>query len=228
MLQRAVALPGRSPSGPCRPDRSPGTFTLTATGPPSTPMLCAETPTQMSPLRTISSCRVAHSGSAVDAAADVQPLDDDVAAEGRGLCGTAYQDPGAIGGGGARRERPAAVERQRPAGAVRRRGAGRRVLMLHVPDGSQDGRVGRSHIGAAAAGEGGDRRRGAGGPRRGGGGRRTRGRGWGADAAGGAPLELLEQPVVARRAGKPGARQHSGGTLAVTEIRSCRRDARYR
>ena len=49
-------LPTKSPA--------PGTSTVTATGPPSTPICCAETPTQVCPWRTISSRSVWNSGSA--------------------------------------------------------------------------------------------------------------------------------------------------------------------
>ena len=54
----------RSPSGPCPAASAPGTSTFTSTGPPSTPIRCADTPTHASPRRRISSCVVAHSGSA--------------------------------------------------------------------------------------------------------------------------------------------------------------------
>ncbi len=43
-------------SAPATPD------TFTATGPPSTPICWADTPTHASPLRTISSCRLTQSG----------------------------------------------------------------------------------------------------------------------------------------------------------------------
>src|SRR5439155_15634995 len=41
---------------------APGTLTFTSTGPPSTPMRWADTPTQMSPERTVSSAVLTHSG----------------------------------------------------------------------------------------------------------------------------------------------------------------------
>src|SRR5262249_48921013 len=43
---------------------APGTSTRTSTGPPMTPICWADTPTHASPCRSISSCNVAHSGSA--------------------------------------------------------------------------------------------------------------------------------------------------------------------
>ena len=49
---------------PCPAASRPGTSTRTSTGPPSTPIRCAETPTHASPRRRISSCVVDHSGSA--------------------------------------------------------------------------------------------------------------------------------------------------------------------
>ena len=79
---------GRSPSGPVRRPPSRGPSTRTNTGPPSTPIRCAETPTQASACAAGSLfVRGRPFGIGIDAAAHVQPLDDDRAAETVGSLG---------------------------------------------------------------------------------------------------------------------------------------------
>ena len=69
---------------------APGTSTRTATGPPSTPMACADTPTHVWPCRRISSRNVDELRVGVDAATHVQPLDEDGAAGVSGVRGAPH------------------------------------------------------------------------------------------------------------------------------------------
>lgn len=76
----------------------------------------------------------------VDAATDVEPLDDDGAAELRGVRRRAHQHTGSVSSTRVRCELPAAVTRQRTVDLVRRRRPCRGVLALHVSVALQIGR----------------------------------------------------------------------------------------
>ena len=89
------SAPGRSPSGPC-PRASAPASAARAPVRPRRRCSCAETPTHAWPWRMISSCEARVLGVGVDAAADVQPLDDDGAAEVGGVRRAPHEDPRAV------------------------------------------------------------------------------------------------------------------------------------
>ncbi len=78
-------------------------------------------------------------GIGVQAAADIEPLDDDRAAEGRGIGRFAHQDPGAVGRTRVGHEGPAAVGGQGARHLVRRRRSRRCELVLYVAETLQVG-----------------------------------------------------------------------------------------
>ena len=122
---------GRCRRGPCR-RRLPRRERLTSTGPPSTPMSCADTPTQACPSRRISSSRLAQSG-----LASMPPLTfihstTTVPLKSASSAGRAHQDPGAVVGGEVLVEGPSPVAGERSRRPVRARGPGGHELLFHV------------------------------------------------------------------------------------------------